>query len=295
MTLSRAVFTAAVRLDRRGINETAEQIPAEEPLQLRLADHILGTTLRTPGHDRELAVGFLLSEGLIRGAADLSSIAPCGRPDEPGYGNVLNVTPSPGYTLETDPLARAQRRSHTSSACGLCGRQSIEDLRSLCTPIESSVTLPFEALLTAVRELGERQPLFERTGGTHAAGLLSVGLPQAGSGCQWEGVFEDIGRHNAVDKALGHAALRQPNFRTQDPSQSLADVLVVSSRAGFEIVHKACVAQVPIVACVSAPTSLAVETARAFGLTLVGFAREDRVTVYTWPGRILESFGHAPA
>ncbi len=251
--------------------DASDWVAVEEPLQIRIAEHPIATTMRTPGNDRELALGFLLSEGLIRSADDIGSLAVCGKPNDPDYGNVLEVTPAPGHTIETDPLERSNRRSYSNSSCGVCGRQSIEDLRALCEPLADVATCRVARIRELLADFSSRQHNFAQTGGVHGAGIAKA------RGQGWLGVFEDIGRHNAVDKAIGHALL----------TGASPDLLLVSSRAGFEIVHKACVARIPIVVCISAASSLAIQTADEFGVTLVGFARDHALNVYTHSQRLL--------
>jgi len=230
-------------------------------------------TMRTPGADRALAMGFLFAEGLISGAADLGRLVHCGRPGDEGFGNVLDAHPAPGFALNVDDLRLARRGTLTTAACGVCGRQSIEDLHARIPTLAVSRTMGAQELLSAVSSLGDSQPIFRHTGGIHGAALVT----EAG---ELSFVAEDIGRHNAVDKVVG-MALFAAEERANPPS-----ALIVSGRLSYEIAQKAAAFGVPVVAGVSAPSSLAIELAERFGLTLCGFVRGDKMNVYTHPERL---------
>jgi FdhD protein len=251
-----------------------DELSVEEPLEIRVAGETLAVTMRTPGHDRELAAGFLLAERVIRARGDLGGIAHCGRLGHEGYGNVLEVTPAPGVVLELDFLAGARRGTLTTSACGVCGRRMVDDLVSTLTaPAAACFERAFIASLPA--GLRARQPNFDRTGGLHAAGIASTS----------EGflvVREDVGRHNAVDKAVGRLLL-------DDRLPARGAALVVSGRTSFEIVQKAVAAGIPAVVGISAPSSLAVSTAVRFGVLLCGFARGGAFNVYAGAERLATS------
>jgi FdhD protein len=246
-------------------------IAAEEPLEIRVAGETLAVTMRTPGHDHELVLGFLLAEGLIARAGDVGRVFHCGKPGEEGYGNVMDVTPAPGTTMDIEHLGAARRGTLVTSACGICGRRSIDDLLASCPPLPSDVRFAAGTVSGLTALLAGEQRVFRETGGSHAAGLATR-----------DGrlllLREDVGRHNAVDKAVGRMLLDGA-----DPS-GLA--LVVSGRSSFEIVQKAARARVPLVVSVSAPTSLAVEAARRTNVTLVGFARGNDFNVYAGADRI---------
>jgi len=171
-------------------------LSVEEPLEIRVADETLAVTMRTPGHDGELAAGFLLAEGLVRSRSDLGSITHCGRLDEEGARNVLNVVPAPGVRLDVDALGHARRGTLTTSACGVCGRLMVDDLMARLRTPASHAPLARDFIASLPAELRARQPHFELTGGLHAAGIAS---PEHG----FLVVREDVGRHNAVDKAIG--------------------------------------------------------------------------------------------
>ena len=252
-----------------------DDVVVEEPLEIRVAGDALAITMRTPGHDEDLALGFLFAEGIVSSAEDVGRITHCGRPGDEGYGNTVDVLPGAGAILDPDRLQSSRRGTLITAACGVCGRRSIDDLLERLEPFEvqdpASPKVSVDVLRRCTEDLREEQPNFARTGGVHAASLLDrEGRMLA--------VAEDVGRHNAVDKVVG-ALLRQERLDE-------AAVLVVSGRVSFEIVQKAAVARVPIVAAVSAPTSLAVDLADRLGLTLSGFVRQGRLNIYTHPGRL---------
>ncbi len=232
-------------------------VAVEEPLEIRVDGAPLAVTMRTPGHDEELALGFLFSEGLIDGPRDAGLT-------EDLAANTIEVR----GPLNRDPGAR---RFYTTSSCGVCGKGALEEVAVHAEPAAAGPEIE-RALLAALPDR-LRQPTFERTGGLHATGLFSAaGKPLL--------VREDVGRHNAMDKVIGRALL--------DGRLPLSDlILCVSGRLSFELVQKAAVAGAPILVGVGAPTSLAVELAADRGLTLAGFARGDSVNVYTHPERVV--------
>jgi FdhD protein len=257
--------------DGRALAPRADELSVEEPLEIRIAGETLAVTMRTPGHDRELAAGFLLAERLVRSRAELGGIAHCGRLGHEGYGNVIEVTPAPGVVLELDALAGARRGTLTTAACGVCGRRLLDDLTAtLAPPAPARFEHAFIAGLSS--GLRAQQPHFDRTGGLHAAGIAE---PSAG----FLVVREDVGRHNAVDKAVGRLLLDG-----RLPASGCA--LVVSGRTSFEIVQKAVAAGIPAVVGISAPSSLAVSTAARFGVLLCGFARGGAFNVYAGSERL---------
>ena len=255
-----------------------DELAGEEPLEIRVRGRAVSLTMRTPGsaddrasHDAELALGFLLSEGIVRHADDVLAVEPCQRPANT-EGNIVNVFLSADCRFDPDQLTR---HVFASSSCGLCGRASIDAIHQHFDPVYSKATVTTGTLLGLPEQLHRAQPGFKRTGGLHAAALFH-------SDGRLLVLREDIGRHNAVDKVLGHA-LRAGWLPLAD------HVLMVSGRVSFEIVQKALSAGVPVVAAVSAPSSLAVETAEASGITLVGFLRDVRFNVYCHPGRIADA------
>jgi FdhD protein len=252
----------------------ADDVVAEEPLEIRAQGETLAITMRTPGADRELAVGFLFAEGVIGSRDDIGRVAHCGRPDQEGYGNTIDVAAGAGVFLDIDRLSATRRGTLTTAACGVCGRRSIDDVIARCTPLAvAPATIACATILEAVEGLRARQPNFARTGGIHCAALHDA----AGAALA---AFEDIGRHNAVDKTIGALVLAGRIPGTE------AALLVVSGRASYEVVQKASAARVPVVASVSAASSLAVDLARATGITLCGFVRNRTMTVYANPERI---------
>jgi FdhD protein len=263
---------ARVRVERFGAPSargTSDLVVVEEPLRVHVEHrgvrHVLGSTIRTPGHDVELAVGLAVGEGVVRRASDVRAVRPC-RDGRGALANEVTVVLADDAELDLALLGRVQT---PSSACGLCGRDEIEKILASAPVVRSDVVVDPDVLAGLPDAMRERQSVFRRTGGLHAAALAT-----AGGGIAI--VREDVGRHNAVDKAVGRASLDGLS----------ADVLVVSGRAGFEIVQKAAMAGIPVVASVSAPTSLSVEVARACGLTLAAFVRDDRMTVYAGAERL---------
>lgn len=274
-------ITARRRVVRIRVGETTSKrslrpdyLAAEEPLEIRVLGSSLVVTMRTPGHDFELAAGFLFSEGVIRSAEDFATAKYCNgaTAEEGNTYNVLDVDLAPGVT---PPSASTERNFHMTSACGLCGKTSIDAVHTSSTFDVSQDPLTIDAAtLTGFPDaLRDAQAVFERTGGLHAAGLFD------GRTGELLVLREDVGRHNAVDKVVGWALM---NGRI--PAREC--VLMVSGRASFELVQKAVMAGIPMLAAVSAPSSLAAELADDAGLTLVGFLRGDTMVVYAREDRI---------
>ncbi len=249
-----------------------DEVVVEEPLDIRISGDTLAVTMRTPGHDRELVLGFLWAEGVVRSLDDVGAIAHCGRVGDEAFGDTIDVTPAAGARLTLPEEPGARRGTLVTSACGVCGRRSIDDLLRRCRPIGSQATMTPRAILQAVATLRARQPLFARCGGSHAASLVTLSGEHVAT-------FEDVGRHNAVDKLVGSRLLAGAL-----PAKGHA--LLVSGRTSFEIVQKAVAAGIPIVIGVSASSSLAVAVAERAGVTLVGFAREAEFVVYAGAQRI---------
>ena len=245
----------------------SDDLSEEEPLEIRVRGRAISVTMRTGGHDEELALGFLLTEQVIGKANDVLNIEPCVRNE---FGNVINVLLAPDVSVDFDRLTR---HVFASSSCGLCGKASIETIRNAFPPLHTDGLHVTPQMLTTLPEvMRQAQATFARTGGLHAAALFTLDG-------QLLVLREDVGRHNAVDKVIGHA-LRSGTFPLD------RHVLLVSGRTSFEILQKALAARVPIVAAVSAPSSLAVRFARESGQTLVGFLRGERMNVYTHPHRL---------
>ncbi len=264
------------RVEGETSRDRVDQLATEEPLEIRLAaggaSQTLAITMRTPGADFELAAGFLHGEGILTGRGDLRRIRYCTDP-ETDAAQQYNVVSVELAAPELPELRGLDRHFFTSSACGVCGKASLESLEaSGCTPLPAGPEVGAELLHRLPERLREAQGLFASTGGLHAAGLFTA---EGDLVC----LREDVGRHNAVDKAVGWALLegRLPLHE---------NILLVSGRSSYEIMQKALVAGAPIVCAVSAPSSLAVEVASTFGMTLVGFLRDERFNVYAGGERI---------
>lgn len=255
------ISRVAVTRVRGDAREAADDVVVlEEPLEIRVGDRPVSVTMRTPGEDFELAAGFLFTESIVRDASEIESIRHWGSP------NVVRVALQENARVD---LARLQRHFYSTSSCGVCGKTSIDALRVHATPIESGVRIDARVIERLPDALRERQQAFDATGAIHGAAIF------AADGTLLR-VAEDIGRHNAVDKVIGARFLEGGG----------ADVLVVSGRTSFEIVQKAVVAGIPMLAAVGAPSSLAVELAHEFQLTLLGFVRDGRFNVYAGGERI---------
>lgn len=250
----------------------ADTLAAEEPLEIRLDGESFTVTMRTPGDDVDLVLGFLASEGVIRSAEDVRTAAYCAGAVDGNLNtyNVLDVVLDPSVAAR-----RPVRNVLTTSACGICGRQSIDEVRTAAPYDLARSTIHVDAswLCRLPQVLRDAQRVFARTGGLHAAALFAPDHDEPLV------VREDVGRHNAVDKVVGHA-LREGWLPLQDR------MLLVSGRASFELVQKAVVAGIPCLAAISAPSSLAVELAAESGLTLVGFLRGDTMNVYAGAERL---------
>lgn len=280
MTLHKGIRRADVLFVRDGVAQRqSDDVVVEEPLEIRVAGESLATTMRTPGDDRFLALGFLFSEGVLREIDDVGSVYHCGRMDDPRYGNSIEVVPGPGVQLDVDRLARTKRVGITQSACGVCGRDGIDDLLDKVPVLQSTARIDGQILLRVPELLLVGQGNFARTGGIHAACAISA------SG-QVIAHAEDVGRHNAVDKVVGKL-FHSRSLPRNDKTDEAAKILAVSGRTSFEIVQKAAMAGFLCVASISAPSSLAIDTARAAGLTLAAFVREGRFTLYTHDERIV--------
>ena len=269
---SRVHAVDVLRVDARTSARRRDVAAVEEPLEIRLQGSPFIVTMRTPGADRELAAGFLLSERIIVCADDLGAIRHCTDVDAVAEGNVLDVTLVGAARDRADVALASRRPVTTTSACGVCGRRSIDDLVSGMPRIEADWPMSAATVATLPERLRAAQAVFDQTGGLHASGLFDRdGLPVA--------VAEDVGRHNAVDKVIGAQLLAE-----RCPLGNR--VLLVSGRTSFEIVQKATVAGIPIVASVSAPSSLAIELAREGNVTLLGFVRGATFNIYTGDHRI---------
>lgn len=270
------------RAGAEGPFERTDHVAAEEPLEMRLEwrgsggeriETPVAVTMRTPGDDFDLAIGFLLTEGVISGAQAITGVRYCGEVSPQEY-NVVTVALGDPEAFDPSSLAR---NFYVTSSCGVCGKASLEAVRNLgCESLDDHrTTVPAQV----IRELPERlrgaQPVFRATGGLHAAAAFAAGG-------EFAAIREDVGRHNAVDKVVGSLAREGANGGGSDAPPGL----VVSGRASFEIMQKAAMARVPVVVAVGAPSTLAVDFARDFGMTLAGFASSSSFNLYSRPDRI---------
>ncbi len=249
-----------------------DRLATEEPMEIRAGGPgqepvSVSVTMRTPGADFDLAAGFLFTEGLVRSREEIAEVNYCELPADEQQYNVVTVR----LTRPFD-AGSAQRNFYATSSCGICGKASLDHIRVSCTPVGPGPTVERSTILGLPETLREQQRVFSETGGLHAAGLFDA------EG-RLRSAREDVGRHNAVDKLIG-AALLAGDVPLSD------GVLLVSGRAGFEIVQKAGVAGIPVVCAVSAPSSLAVQAGEELGLTIIGFLRPGGFNVYAHPERI---------
>ena len=273
MEAARLLEIVRVR-DRERLRGT-DRAAVEEPLEVRLHGRPFAVIMRTPGADRELAAGFLLSEGVLKSAADLAAIEHCTDADSSTSPreNVLNVTLEGASREDLERVLADRRQVQGNTSCGMCGRLSIESIQTQLAPLPVDRHVSRDVIVSLAGVLRKRQTIFDETGGLHAAGLFTA-----------HGVLdemaEDVGRHNAVDKVIGRMVMKE--------ALPLSDhLLFVSGRVSFEIVQKAVMAGVPVIAAVSAPSSLAVDLASDAGAALVAFVRGDSFNIYAHPERII--------
>lgn len=263
------------RVGRTGDGGGRDLVAVEEPLEIRLHGRPFAVVMRTPGDDRDLAAGFLFSEGVVRWADEIGAVERCRHPDAPEAHNVVDVYLLGAAASTLDDVFATRRNVAATSACGVCGRVSIEALRTRAPRVAGSSRFDETVLAALPARLRERQRVFDGTGGLHAAAL---GTPDGAI----VRAAEDVGRHNAVDKVIGAMLL--------DERLPLAGhALVVSGRTSFEIVQKAWLAGVELVCAVSAPSSLAIDLAEEAGITLLGFVRDGGFNVYAGAGRVVRS------
>lgn len=244
-------------------------VAVEEPLEIRVNGTPVAVLMRTPGLERELVAGFMLTEGIIDDFDDIQAIAPCTEPSLPNRDNIMLTTLAAGCSLADQRIEGAQRQLYTSSSCGLCGKATIDNLFQKIIPQDAFCEVPISLINAAGARAREKQPMFQETGGIHGAALFELSSPHT-----IKATAEDIGRHNAVDKTIGAMVLADKLPLTQH-------VLWVSGRASFEIVQKALVAGISAMISVGAPSSLAVDLAKRGQLTLIGFARKsDHFNIY---------------
>ncbi len=252
------------RLTADASSPVDDAVAIEEPLEIRVEGRPVAITMRTPGHDRELVAGFLLTEGVIASANDIFEINVCPTTTDQ-TGNIVDVLLRRPASVDFERLTR---HVFSASSCGLCGKATLEAIGKQFPPINARPTITLAALHRAASALFDAQTTFQATGGLHAAALLHDDGTLAV-------VREDVGRHNAVDKVLGYALL----YRIENPDSKF-QTLLVSGRVAFEIMQKALAARIALIAAVSAPTSLAVDFATTHGQTLVGFLRPGRANLY---------------
>ena len=255
--------------------QAQDVVAVEEPLEIRLRythqrqtiTKSISVTMRTPGQDQELAVGFLFTEGIISGISDVTSVELAGGKT----GNVLIVTISSDIS---DRVNKLDRHFYTSSSCGVCGKASIEAIETVCHlhDTKDSISIDASVLYQLPNVLRAQQEVFDRTGGLHGCALFSVNGELIES-------MEDVGRHNALDKLIGH-------FLNKGKVPMSDNILLLSGRASFELVQKSVMAGIKVIASVGAPSSLAVQTADAFGITLIGFLRDGKANIYTHDHRV---------
>lgn len=271
--MARSILTVPIQKIEAATSSPLQDLLAiEEPLEIRLGDKPVSITMRTPGHDFELAAGFLFTEGILQGSHQIRSVdRPAGNGNPRQSANTVNVELAPDVEVDFE---RLQRHFYTTSSCGVCGKASIEALYAQGCPVlpRNLPVVDSKIIHQLPAALRREQEVFERTGGLHAAALFDAyGTLKV--------LREDVGRHNAVDKLIGAEMLANHT--------PLHDrLLLVSGRASFELVQKALMAGIPILAAVGAPSSLAVETAQRFHMTLLGFVRDGRFNIYAGASRI---------
>ena len=269
--------TQLIKVARNGGLKQSDLLAVEEPLEIRLGFGVasereqksLSVTMRTPGHDFELALGFLLTEGIISSGEQVESIKYCNSVKQEEFENVVRVELKPDVQID---FKKFQRHFYTSSSCGVCGKSSIDAIKVKGKAIESGLTLSSSVIYSLPDKLRKAQHVFEHTGGLHASALFN----QAGALII---LREDVGRHNALDKVIGAMLLKK-----EVPLSNF--ILLVSGRTSFELVQKAAVAGIPVIAAVGAPSSLAVDLAKETGMTLLGFVREGGFNIYCGEQRI---------
>ena len=272
-SLLEMVKEVALRAFRGGAAEDRlDRVVREEPLEIQVNDRSIAVLMRTPGDDHDLVCGFLLTEQVVRRWEDIRSVRYCTQVSHPeALDNVMRVLLKPEVVLD---MSRLSRHFFGSSSCGVCGKATLEQLRLVADPVRDGVTITQDVLCQMMGKLESTQKAFKATGGLHGAALFSR------EGEHWV-TREDVGRHNAVDKVIGWS------WRSRE-GQSEDGVLVVSGRVSFEIVQKALMARISIIVAVSAPSSLAIETAAAYNITLVGFVRGESFNLYCGGHRIIE-------
>ena len=269
-TLTPARLVPVIRVEPGGVTRTTDAAATEEPLDVRLHGRSFAVIMRTPGNERALAAGFLLSERIIRSAADIGAIEHCRHPDQSRAHHVVDVFLRGDAAARVPALLDRRRDVVANSSCGICGRATIDELLADIAPLEVQWTVGVDLIRRLPDRLRARQSTFEETGGLHGAAIFGNDGTLLASA-------EDVGRHNAVDKSIGALLLDE---------DAGASILMVSGRVSFEIVHKAWLAGIAVVAAISAPTSLAIQLAEEAGITLLGFVRDESLNLYTHSSRI---------
>lgn len=271
--VKKAASLREVTISRAGDPRTVTDcVAVEEPMEVRVNGASFAVIMRTPGADRDLAAGFLLAEDVVRTADEIGAIEYCAEVDDEGRGNTINVTVLGAAMARLEVRLDDRRQVMMTASCGLCGRRTIESLQARVSAVSGQWTVPASVIASLPGRLRAAQAVFESTGGLHAAGLFDR------SGALLLSA-EDVGRHNAVDKIVGRMLLAGEH--------PLDDrLLLVSGRTSFELVQKALLAGVPLIAAVSAPSSLAIDLATEAGITLCGFVRGATFNIYSHPHRI---------
>ena len=265
----RLVERDIVRLKVGAQTSGADVVTVEEPLEIRVQEEAVAVVMRTPKDDFDLVAGFLYTEGVVAHPRDVGTISYCESAEPPNVENVVDVRLSDGVEFDRE---RLKRNFYASSSCGVCGKASIDHIRAQAPKITADFTVSIDVLYELSDKLRQSQDVFDKTGSLHAAGLFDVNGKLLA-------LREDVGRHNAVDKLVGSFILR-------DQLPPPTSILMVSGRSSFEIMQKALMAGIPMVAAVSAPSSLAVDIARESNMTLVGFLRGRACNIYAGEGRI---------
>jgi FdhD protein len=266
------------RVNGRGSSQDADLLAVEEPLEIRLGygaensreQFSLAVTMRTPGNDFELAVGFLYAEGLIKKYQHIEGIHYCTPKTDAEKDNVVRVELKPDRSVD---FSKIQRNFYTSSSCGVCGKSSIDTIRQHCEKVIDNYLVKSDVIKTLPEKLHQAQTIFEHTGGLHGVAAFNLNG-------ELLTVHEDVGRHNALDKVIGQALIANKIVLEQS-------IVLLSGRASFELIQKAAMARVPIVAAIGAPSSLAVKLAQELGITLIGFLRKDKFNIYCGENRVV--------
>ena len=274
---TRTMTVSRVTEDAPGLEAVADRVVAlavEAPLEVRVAGEALAVTMRTPGHDRELALGFLFAEGVLRAIDEVGSVAHCGRTGDPDRENVIDVRAAAGVVLDVERTEASRRGTLTTSACGACGRARIDDLLGASPATAHPRTCTLAEIAGLIEVLRQNQAVFTVTGGCHGAALFEA------RSLAHVATFEDVGRHNAIDKLVGARLLAHADTPRSTERPLASGVLVVSGRASFDVVQKALVGGAGALIALGAPSTLAVDMARHGGLPLYGFAKHDAVERY---------------